>query len=85
MRKTVLIAVVAIGSAITGSAQTSQGASPQLSITAAQVQRIDARAYFSGKVEIVVSGVTVRADNATFHCDTNTIDLSGHVQLTLPR
>lgn len=80
MRKALLIAAVTIGSAITGGAQTSQSG---FSISAKQVQRIDDQQTFSGSVEIVISGARVRADNATIHGDTKTIDLSGHVQLTL--
>jgi len=81
MRKGLLIAVVALGSVITGSAQTSQA---QYKLTAAHVQRNNGRTFFSDSVEIVVAGVRVRADNATFHSDTNTVDVTGHVQLTLP-
>lgn len=80
MRKGLLIAIVAIGTTITGSAQTSQSG---FSMTAAHLERIDGQTVFSGKVEIVVAGVRVRADNATIHSDAKTIDLSGHVQLTL--
>lgn len=84
MRKGLLIAIVAIGSAITGSAQTSQSGLGGLSISAKQIRRIDNQQTFSGNVEIVIGGTRVRADTATFDMDTKTIDLSGHVQLTLP-
>lgn len=83
MRKGLLIAVVAIGSAITGSAQASQG-DISIKVNASQINLIDDSTTAAGNVEIVISGARLRADNATFHSGTKTIDLSGHVQLTLP-
>jgi lipopolysaccharide assembly outer membrane protein LptD (OstA) len=84
MRKGLLIALVLLGTVITGSAQTSQKTSNPLQVTVSQTERIGDDTYFSRNVVIVLTdGSKITADTATFHTSSNTVDLTGSVRLTL--
>ena len=84
MRKGLLIALVLLGTVITGSAQTSQKTSNPLQVTVSQTERIGDVTYFSRNVVIVLTdGSKITADTATFHTSSNTVDLTGSVRLTL--
>ena len=85
MRRTLIVALVIVGAAITGAAQgTPNGlALPRgTKVTAGQVESSKADVtLFSRNVTISIAGATATADSAIFHQSSQTFELEGHVQL----
>jgi lipopolysaccharide assembly outer membrane protein LptD (OstA) len=83
MRKVFIVALVIVGAAIAGDAQTRPtGNLPRGStVTAQRMETSKGDILLSGKVALSIPGATVTADSAIFRESSQTYELEGHVQL----
>jgi lipopolysaccharide assembly outer membrane protein LptD (OstA) len=83
MRKMFIVALVIVGAAITGAAQTKPTGNlpPGSTVTAERMETSKGDVAFSRNVAISMPGVTVTADSAIFRESSQTFELEGHVQL----
>jgi lipopolysaccharide assembly outer membrane protein LptD (OstA) len=83
MRKVFIIALVIVGAAISGDAQTkSTGNLPAGSkVSADRIETSGGDVLLSGNVELHILGAKVSADSVIFRQSSQTFELEGHVQL----